>query len=135
KAVPLHLEEELERFVRLILNRSSDRNVGVIVCFFGFDGTGKKTLEQVGKEFGITRERVRQITSKFARRLHGRLAYLPLFRSACNLILDVLPTSTNLIGEELCKQQIARTKFDDSGIFATLRLVDEEDLFDVVSLA
>src|SRR5262245_21724058 len=45
-----------------------------------------------------------------------------------------LPTSTNLIGEKLCKQQIARTNFDVSGILAILRLLDEDDLFDIVSV-
>jgi hypothetical protein len=113
------LEEELEQFVRRILpsSSSSDRNVTIIVRFFGLDGTGKKTLEEVGREFEVTRERVRQITSKFSRRLQdGRSVYLPVFRYACNYIRRIIPNPSQFIGEALCKEQIARTEFDISGI-------------------
>ena len=44
-----HSEDELENLVRLILKSASDRNFSVVVWFFGFDGTGKKTLEEVGQ--------------------------------------------------------------------------------------
>ena len=35
----------------------------------GFDGTGKKTLEEVAKTLGVTRERVKQIENKALRKL------------------------------------------------------------------
>jgi hypothetical protein len=128
------LEEELEQFVRLILPSFGDRNVSIVIRFLGLDGTGKKTLEEVGREFGVTRERVRQITSKFSRRIqHQRSVYLPILRSACKYILHVLPNSSSVISEALCRQQIARTAFDISGIVAILRVLDEEDFFELVS--
>ena len=110
-ASPPLLEEELEQFVRLMFK--SDRNVSIIVRFFGFDGTGKKTLEEVGKEFNVTSERVRQITSKFTRwtgAWHGRNdVYLPIFRSACNFIIETLPASLSAISETLFSKRLART--------------------------
>ncbi|MFH1508937.1 MAG: HTH domain-containing protein [bacterium] len=39
------------------------RTESIIVRRFGLDGKGKKTLEEIGKSYGITRERVRQIES------------------------------------------------------------------------
>jgi hypothetical protein len=108
----------------------------MVVRFFGLDGTGKKTLEEVGREFDVTRERVRQITSKFVRRLqHSTNVYLPIFRSACNYILTTLPNSSRVLGEALCRQQIARTEFDISGIAAVLQLLVEEDLFEISLIA
>ena len=82
----------------------------IVVQFFGFDGSGRKTLQEVGIKFGITRERVRQITAGFERRLHGKSIYLPMFRSAGNLILDRIPASTGAVGEELRKRQITTTE-------------------------
>jgi len=42
-----------------VLPQKRTRNV--IIKRFGLDGSGRKTLEEIGKSYGITRERVRQI--------------------------------------------------------------------------
>ena len=128
------LEDELENLVRLTFKNASDRNVSVVVRFFGFDGTGKKTLEEVGQSIGVTRERVRQIISEFTRRVHGRSMYLPIFRLACNHIREKLPGTPHMISQSLHKERITRTEFDVSGIVAILKLLEEEDLFDIVSV-
>lgn len=45
------------------------RNAQLIISRFGLDGTGYKTLEQVGKIFNVSRERARQIEAKGIRLL------------------------------------------------------------------
>lgn len=46
---------------QLLNQLSHERSKDIIVKRFGLDGNKKKTLEEIGKEYGITRERVRQI--------------------------------------------------------------------------
>ncbi|MEY2417863.1 MAG: polymerase primary sigma factor [Actinomycetota bacterium] len=46
------------------LDQLSDRERDIIKLRFGLDGGEMRTLEEVGREFGVTRERVRQIESK-----------------------------------------------------------------------
>ena len=46
------------------LDELSDREKGVVRMRFGLDGDQPRTLEEVGKEFGVTRERIRQIEAK-----------------------------------------------------------------------
>ena len=46
------------------LDQLNDRERDVIKLRFGLDDGQMRTLEEVGREFGVTRERVRQIESK-----------------------------------------------------------------------
>ena len=54
------LQRELER----ILDSLHPREAGVIRARFGLGDGVTKTLDQIGEEFGVTRERIRQIESK-----------------------------------------------------------------------
>lgn len=54
------LQRELER----ILQSLHPREAGVIRSRFGLGDGVQKTLDQIGDEFGVTRERIRQIESK-----------------------------------------------------------------------
>jgi RNA polymerase nonessential primary-like sigma factor len=47
--------------VRTVLETLEDRERDVVVMRFGLDGEQPRTLEQIGKRFGLSRERVRQI--------------------------------------------------------------------------
>jgi len=62
------LREELEK----VLATLSDRERRVIRRRFGFDDGHYYTLEEVGREFGVTRERIRQIEAKALRRLKSQ---------------------------------------------------------------
>jgi len=47
----------------------SEREAMVIAMRFGLAGNTDHTLEEVGKQLGVTRERVRQIEAKALRKL------------------------------------------------------------------
>jgi RNA polymerase primary sigma factor len=54
----------LNRAVVDALDELSDREKAVVRLRFGLDDGQARTLEEVGREFGVTRERIRQIESK-----------------------------------------------------------------------
>ena len=54
----------LKEQVREILSSLSDREQKIIEMRFGLNGTKSHTLEEVGLEFAVTRERIRQIEAK-----------------------------------------------------------------------
>ncbi|HEY5662413.1 MAG TPA: RNA polymerase sigma factor RpoD [Ilumatobacter sp.] len=54
----------LHEAVEEVLGELTDREQEIVRMRFGLDGERAKTLEEVGKEFGVTRERIRQIEAK-----------------------------------------------------------------------
>ena len=54
----------LDQAVKEALAHLTEREQGVVRLRFGLDDGKIRTLEEVGREFGVTRERVRQIESK-----------------------------------------------------------------------
>lgn len=52
-----------------VLSALSDREAKVLKMRFGLNGKRPMTLEEVGAEFGVTRERIRQIEAKALRKL------------------------------------------------------------------
>lgn len=52
-----------------VMNDLTDREKRVLRLRYGLDDNRPRTLEEVGKEFGVTRERIRQIEAKAIRKL------------------------------------------------------------------
>ncbi|MBD5655014.1 MAG: RNA polymerase sigma factor RpoD [Candidatus Eremiobacteraeota bacterium] len=52
-----------------VLKNLTDRERKVLVLRFGLEDGHQRTLEEVGQEFGVTRERIRQIEAKALRKL------------------------------------------------------------------
>ncbi|MBE0481444.1 MAG: sigma-70 family RNA polymerase sigma factor, partial [Dehalococcoidia bacterium] len=55
--------------VEEVLSTLTPRERRILQLRFGLEDNRSRTLEQVGKEFGVTRERIRQIEAKALRKL------------------------------------------------------------------
>jgi RNA polymerase nonessential primary-like sigma factor len=73
---------EIENWIRQWLEELSDRQRQVIERRYGLNGTEVATLEQLARELGVTRERVRQIQSEALEKLRARLRVRGLSRDA-----------------------------------------------------
>jgi RNA polymerase primary sigma factor len=71
----MYAENEVVREqVDKMLKELPEREEQIIRMRFGLDGTGKpKTLEEVGRNWNVTRERIRQLEAKALRRLQMQL--------------------------------------------------------------
>ena len=61
--------ELLKAHLAEVLDTLNDREKKVLKLRFGLEDGRQRTLEEVGKEFGVTRERIRQIEAKALRKL------------------------------------------------------------------
>ena len=65
KLISESLRQEIKRSLSTLAKREAD----VLKLYFGLDTRPSHTLEEIGKLYGLTRERVRQIKEKAIRRL------------------------------------------------------------------
>lgn len=65
-----HLEEKtLLAMLGHLVEKLGPREKKIIRLRFGLDGRGEKTLEEIGEQFGLTRERIRQLQNEALQRL------------------------------------------------------------------
>ncbi|WP_435010836.1 sigma-70 family RNA polymerase sigma factor [Tundrisphaera lichenicola] len=62
-------QKRMQEAVKGMLGRLDDRERLIIISRYGINGASEETLEQLGKKFGITKERVRQIESRAQEKL------------------------------------------------------------------
>lgn len=62
------LRKEIERSLSTLGEREAD----ILRYYFGLNGFPPYTLEEIGEEFGLTRERVRQIKEKAIKKLRNQ---------------------------------------------------------------
>jgi RNA polymerase primary sigma factor len=58
--------------IQFIFSGLTDREKKVLACRYGIGGVDTMTLEEVGKLFDVTRERVRQIEAKALKKVRNR---------------------------------------------------------------
>src|SRR3989454_9565052 len=91
------LEEKTNSaLVHEMVGTLDSREQAILRQRFGLDGGERKTLEQIGEQFGVTRERIRQIEEIALKKLRKRIQDLRSeehtseLQSPCNLVCRLL---------------------------------------------
>lgn len=81
------IKTEITNFLDKTSDGSSqlDRNIDVILYYYGFTGEVGPTLESTGQHFGVTRERVRQILNRYFRD-RASLGLLPAITKCAHVV-------------------------------------------------
>jgi hypothetical protein len=86
----------IEKITKSLLNSLPERSIDVLARRFGLFGHPKSTLESIGKTYGITRERVRQIESYALANIKTNLL---MQNPKCQSVLDFLHEELNKCGQ------------------------------------
>ena len=63
------MKESLAKEINNTLKVLGEREAQIIRMYYGLNGQVPRTLEEIGEDFGLTRERVRQLREAGIRRL------------------------------------------------------------------
>lgn len=66
------INNSLSETIIFLLNTLTTREKDILIKRFGLDGKPPRTLETIGKDYNVTRERIRQIESKALRKLQKK---------------------------------------------------------------
>jgi hypothetical protein len=101
----LCLEEEL---AQIFAPSAGGRDRQIVAQYYGWDGRGGRTLEQLGKKYGLSRERIRQVCVRTIQRDGSQTVFAPVLDRALRFLGQRFPKTLDRLQAE----------FDASGISA-----------------
>jgi hypothetical protein len=110
----MHSRLTLERELLDLLG--TGRGARIAARYYGFDGLGGATLQTVGDEIGLTRERVRQIVTAASLGLTTRRTLSPTFDRTITFVVDRMPAAAGEIEAELRSQRLTSGLFRLEGV-------------------
>jgi len=132
KSISRLLRTNLEKELRdLVLVLSDRRTADIVTRFFGWDTC---TLQVAGNEFGITRERVRQISERFIERLPKTRCFLPCLDQALSRVDASLPTSASDMEKALVQRGLTNRPFRLEGLLTAAKLLHRRANFGLEAL-
>ncbi|MGD0901197.1 MAG: sigma factor-like helix-turn-helix DNA-binding protein, partial [Thermoguttaceae bacterium] len=129
----LPLEEEL---IQIFASTCPPRNAEIVIGYYGWRDGRPHTLTEVGRRFGITRERVRQVCAKLTRK-PLRLGALPapVMDRALSTIHGRLPAAAAEIEAELGRSGMTAVGMSLENVAAAAKLLGRTADFRVVEIA
>lgn len=70
------IEDDIKTKIGNLMNFLSNKERNIITQYYGLDGEKPKTLEEIGKELGISKERIRQIKQSSMNKLRSEALLL-----------------------------------------------------------
>ena len=128
----LTLEQEL---TQIFAPAPNERNGQILISYHGWKDGRPRTLTEVGTQFRITRERVRQICAKLTRR-HDAVASMPapVMDRALALILPQLPVGVDYLEKQLADQGLTAVGLPLQSVIAGAKLLGRSPGFEITRL-
>jgi len=108
-----NLEDELVGLANAV---TTPRNSQLVCKLWGWTGGGRRTLESIGEEYGLTRERARQISDRVMRQIRDCLPSTRWVNAALELAQSQCPIMSHSLAVSLKDAAVSREDFDPTGL-------------------
>jgi Mor family transcriptional regulator len=127
----LPLESEL---VDIFGVGEATRDRQIIARYFGWDGQGRRTLEALGREYGVSRERIRQICNRAIKRHRHIEVFAPILDRAIGFIAARTPGPLAVLQEEFNRSRISTCRLPIELVCRAARYLGHELPFAIVAV-
>jgi hypothetical protein len=110
------------------------RKARIAARYYGFDGRGGESLQTVGNEVGLTRERVRQIAAASSKWLATGRPALPALDRTIAFVADRMPAAAEKIEAELRSQRLTSGLFRLEGVIKAAELLGRRLPFSITEV-
>jgi hypothetical protein len=111
------------------------RNALIAARYYGFDGRGGGSLQTVGNEIGVTRERARQIVTTASKGVRGGGRVLPALDRTIAFVVDHMPGAAGEIEAELLSQRLTSGLFRLEGVIRAAELLGRPVPFSITEVS
>lgn len=127
----LPLEEEL---IQIFSPTASGRDRQIVAEYYGWDGSGRHTLEQLGQKYELSRERIRQVCIRAVKRSRRTQVYSPVLDRVLAFITDRLPASTDKLLDELQAAGLSHRRLSLDAVREAAQFLGREPGFALVAV-
>ncbi len=122
------VEEEL---MQIFSPAASGRNQQIVAAYYGWDGDGGHTLEELGQKYGLSRERIRQVCVRAVKRNRRAKIFSPVLDRALAFIAQRIPAPAERLQEEFHAAGFSRCGLPLETVREAARLLGREPGFEI----
>ena len=127
----LTLEEEL---IQIFASTEHERNREILIGYYGWKDGRQHTLAEIGAQYGMTRERTRQICAKLVKRNHPETILAPVLDRVLAFLAERLPCPAARLERELIEAGCTAVGMGLEGIAVAAKLLAREKPFQTVRM-
>ena len=125
------LEEEL---MQIFSPAASGRDREIVAAYHGWNGDGGHTLEELGRKYGLSRERIRQVCVRAVKRARRTKVYTPVLDRALAFIAKGIPASAERLRTQFQEAGYTRCGLALETVQTAARLLGREPGFEIVAV-
>ena len=112
------LDDEIQLLMQILKSKRQD----ILYFHYGFDGGDLKTLQESGDHFGLTRERIRQITSKFLRLVRIKnIKGFKILNKILEILQEIAPIRTTTFEKILLEKKLVKKRYTTPALLSLMK--------------